>query len=239
MADVVQRWRVVYQRGREAADLAQRGELEAWEAALVASGLPVAMTGGEHPRPRIAMPPPLPAGLTGEHELLDVLFVERRDSATVRERLAAVLPPDHGLVDLFDVWIGTPPLPAQVVAADYAVTIHPGAGHDALRSAVARVLDTRRIERTRRRGDRATTYDLRPFILGLGVEASASPAAVLRMRLLVHPEQGTGRPDEVLATVGDELGEPLELVAGVRTRIWTADETLPPPFPGVVAAPAR
>jgi radical SAM-linked protein len=228
MPDIVQRWRVVYRRGEAAAGLAQRGELEAWEEAVAGSGLQVAVTGGPHPRPRLAMAPPLPAGLTGERELLDILLVERRTSAEVRERLLAVAPPDHALVELFDVWVGAPPLPAQVVAVDYALGLRPTVGHDALRGAVARVLAAPRLERIRRKGERETRYDLRPFIVGLAVERSGPAGGALRMRLAVHPEQGTGRPDEVVAAVADQIGEPLEVSGGVRTRVWTADEVMPP-----------
>lgn len=226
MGDVVQRWRVIYSRGPEAAGLAQRGELEAWEAAIDGSGLPIARTGGAHPRPRIAMPPPLPAGLTGKRELLDLHLIDRRTSAEVREQLAVVAPGDHRIVELFDVWVGAAPLPALVVAVDYAITLRPRAGLEALRAAVARVVAAPRIERIRRKGDRATPYDLRPFVLGLRVKADGSRDGVVRMRLVVHPELGTGRPDEVLAAISEELGEPLEMTAGERTRIWTADEVL-------------
>ena len=228
MGDIVQRWRVTYRRGREAAGLAQRVELEAWETAVSEAGLPVATTAGGHPRPRISMPPPLPAGLTGARELLDLLLVERRRSTEVRDRLVAAAPTGHRIVDLFDVWVGAPPLPALVIAVDYTLTVRPRVGLERLGTAVAGVLAAPRIERVRRKADRATPYDLRPFILGLGVQGAEHEEAVVRMRLAVHPEQGTGRPDEVLAAISDALGEPLEMTSGERIRIWTADEAVAP-----------
>jgi radical SAM-linked protein len=207
---------------------AQRDELEAWEAAIEGSGLPVATTGGAHRRPRIQMPPPLPSGLTGERELLDLHLVERRTSPDVRRGLAMAAPAGHRIVELFDVWVGAAPLPALVIAVDYAITVRSGAGLDALRGAVARVVAAPAIERLRRKGDRTKLYDLRPFILGLRLEDAGLEAAVIRVRLAVHPELGTGRPDEVIAAISDELGQPLEVTAGERTRIWTADEALTP-----------
>ncbi len=234
MADVVQRWRVVYRRGQEAAGLAQRDELEAWESALEATGLPVATTSGARPRPRMAMPPPLPVGLIGERELLDLLLVERCTAAETRERLARVSPVDHAVVDLFDVWVGAPPLPAVVVAMDYAVTLDGPQDPEAIGPAVSRILAAPRIERVRSKGGREVTYDLRPFILGLRLETGADRLAetdaragcVLEMRLGVHPEQGTRRPDEVVAALADELGRPLAIGSGARTRIWTIDEAI-------------
>ena len=225
MADIVQRWRVVYRRGHEAVGFAQRAELEAWEAALAASGLPVAMTAGSRSRPRLAMPPPLPAGLTGERELLDLTLVERRTTADVRAGLGAVVPAGHEIVELFDVWSGAPPLPAQVVAVDYAMTVRPVAGPAVLRAAVARILAAPRLERVRPKSDRSTAYDLRHFILGVDFDEDEPEGHVFGMRLAVHQEQGTGRPDEVLAAIAEELGQPLEMTSGARTRIWTADES--------------
>ncbi len=228
MAEIVQRWRVVYRRGPGARDLAQRAELEAWESALAQTRLPVATTGGAHARPRLAMPPPLPAGLTAERELLDLHLVERRPSAEVRERLVAVLPTDHALVDLFDVWVGAPPLPAVVVAADYVITIETAASPDRVATAVGALLRAGRLARVRRRGDRETEYDLRPFLLGLSLDEPSPAGVTLRMRLGSHPEQGTGRPDEVVAALADELAEAAAILGGTRTRIWTADEMIVP-----------
>jgi radical SAM-linked protein len=223
-ADVVQRWRVVYRRGPGARELAQRAELEAWEAALVASGLPLAVSAGAHPRPRLGTSLPLPVGLTAERELIDLHLVERRTSAEVRDRLGGALPPDHHLVELFDVWTGAPPLAGQVVAADYAITVGFRTDRPQLDDAISALLAAERLERTKRRGDRETAYDLRPFVLALSLDTASPAGGRLLMRLAIHPEAGAGRPDEVLAALSEAMGAPIEVVAGVRERLWTADE---------------
>ncbi|HYM83823.1 MAG TPA: TIGR03936 family radical SAM-associated protein [Candidatus Dormibacteraeota bacterium] len=240
MPDVAQRWRLVYRRGPAAAATAQRAELEAWEVTFAASGLPLLASGGAQPRPRLAMPPPLPTGLTGDAELLEFQLHDRRPAPVVRAALAEVLPWDHAIVDLFDVWAGLPPLPALVVAMDYTVDLAAARPLERLEGAIAALLAAPRLERTRQRGDRATTRDLRPFILALAAETdgSARPDAgvvtkvgepaddrvALRMRLAVHPEQGTARPDDVVAALADGAGMPLSIAGGSRTRVWTRDE---------------
>ena len=49
-------------------------------------------------------------------------------------------------------------------------------------------------------------------------------ATALRMRTRIHPELGTGRPDEVVAALSDELGGPIAIRAISRRRLLLADD---------------
>ena len=60
-------------------------------------------------------------------ELLEVTLTERWPAWRVREALVDGLPAGWHLVDLEDVWVGAPPLPGRVAAADYRIAIE-GAG---------------------------------------------------------------------------------------------------------------
>ena len=44
------------------------------------------------------------------------------------------------------------------------------------------------------------------------------------MRTRIHPELGTGRPDEVVAALSDEAAAPLAIEGIVRRRLLLADE---------------
>lgn len=232
MSTPVQRWRIVYRRGPGASGLAQRDELAAWEAALAATGLPLVTTGGERQRPRLAAAVQLPVGMTADAEPIEILLMERRTRADVRAAIETCLPPDHALVDVHDVWIGAPSLPASVVAADYRVLVEPEPEtvaplRAALEPAVVRLLSADRLPRERAKADRVVGYDLRPFMLDLGVEddpAGESRRAVLTMRLRVDPQLGAGRPDEVVAAVADAAGTGLVIIGGVRVGLRFADE---------------
>jgi hypothetical protein len=46
----------------------------------------------------------------------------------------------------------------------------------------------------------------------------------VRLRARIHPELGTGRPDEVIAALGDEAGVTLTVESLVRERLLLADE---------------
>ena len=48
-------------------------------------------------------------------------------------------------------------------------------------------------------------YDLRPLLADLRV-VTAGPPVVVRVRTRIHPELGTGRPDEVVLALAERLG---------------------------------
>lgn len=200
---VRQRWRIVYRRTKQAAELSQRDLEDAWLAALAASRLPLAPTGQAGRRPKVAFGPPIPVGATGERELVDIYLCERVALAEVEERLRNVVPDGCELVVVHDVWVGAPALQAAVVALDYRVeiTVEPAvlpAAIQVLRAAAATILAARTLPQTRVRGGRVRDYDLRPMILDLRVGRVAEDRVGIEMRLRVDPAAGVGRPDAVV-----------------------------------------
>jgi hypothetical protein len=67
------------------------------------------------------------------------------------------------------------------------------------------------------------TYDLRPLIMDVTV-AEAGPPLVVRARTLFHAVLGTGRPDEVVAALGDQAGLSFHVRVIVRERLILGDE---------------
>jgi radical SAM-linked protein len=223
-AEPRQRWRLVYRRSGGAPGVSQRDELAAWEAALVASGLPIAGLDGPRGRPRLAFGAPLAAGLAAERELADILLTRKVTIDAVRGALAARLPEGHELVDLFDVWLGAPPLAAQVVAADYRIRLVPESP-DAweVASAANRLLARESIQRQRPQGGGQVRYDLRPLLGGIDVRAPGPPV-VMRVRTRFDPQLGAGRPEEVLAALGELIGRPCVAADTVRERLILGGE---------------
>ena len=130
-----QRWRLVLARAADAPELAGRELIDVWETALEASGLPLFRPVGRV-RGRIAFGAPIPATLEVERELADILLTEFVPTWRVREGLAGHLPDGWRLVDLYDVWLGSPALAGQVAAADYRIGVT-GADGQALAAAAA------------------------------------------------------------------------------------------------------
>ena len=227
----VQRWRLTFARDDAGAEASQRDLDRAWQEAVAGLG---ATGSGAPERPRLAIAAPLPVGMTAARELADVFVPERRRLADVRAAIEPKLPPGHRLVDLYDVWLGEPPLSGLVVAGDYRVAIavaggegdgHAVAGpvmHD-LEAAVATLLQATELPRSRARGDRVVAGNLRALIIDVAVGAGPGPlpgTAELTMRLRFHPSLGTGRPEEVVAALATILGRSLQVVRCHRERLW-------------------
>jgi hypothetical protein len=97
-----------------------------------------------------------------------------------------------------------------------------------LAGAASALLDAPSLVRERRKGEGTVAYDLRPFISALDVRREGD-AAVLRMTLRHDPEKGVGRPDEVLAALGEACGEPLVALELVRERLELGEGPAPKP----------
>jgi hypothetical protein len=212
---------------REAAgrDQAQRPQQAAWDEALAGCGLPLAGLDSPRARPRFAQAAPLPAAIPGEAELLDIWLTERLPRWRVRDAVESTLPPGNRLVDLHDVWLGEAPLPGQVIASVYRADLAGDVDVSAVWEAVTATLAAASLVRERQKGAATVTYDLRPFIDELEVAATGeeTPARfVVRMRLRHDPEKGVGRPDELLAALGDAIGAPLPVSSLVRERLVLA-----------------
>jgi radical SAM-linked protein len=218
-----QRWRLTYARTAAEGGAALQGrEYSAvWETALASSSLPLVT--GESGRPRLAVAAPLPSGAAADEERADVWLTERLTSWRVREALTGHLPAGHTLVALEDVWLGAPALPGRVAAADYRVVLDGPIEPAAASEAAGRLLAAERLHRERTKGGDVRTYDLRPLLLALAVDA-ADGRTVLHVRVRIHPELGSGRPDEVVAALAGELGSELVIDSLTRERIVLTDE---------------
>jgi radical SAM-linked protein len=217
-----QRWRLVLARSADGPQLAGRDLTDAWESALEASGLPVHLAAGRT-RGRVAFAAPLPLGVAAERELAEILLSERVPIWRVREALSARLPAGWTLVDLFDVWPAGPPVAGRVVAADYRIELAEVVDPGKLAVAARSLLESNSLPRTRQKGGAVAGYDLRPLLLDVAVdEDRGSP---IRVRTRIHPELGTGRPEEVMAELGERVGRPLEVRSVVRERLILSDET--------------
>lgn len=243
MSEARQRWRLVFARDDEARFLSHLDAVRLWERAFRRGAIPVATTAGFSPRPRLIFAAPLPLGMLAEHDLADLFLSERLTLPDLRARLASGMPRGYRIVELQDEWIGGPAVATQLAAADYRMTVL-GAERSTLETAVDALLGAERLDREKRREDKAVAYDLRPLLLDLrllaegvgdartGADADADAATQARscglwMRLRHTQDQGSGRAEEVVAALADELGTGeagLEIVTPVRERLWLAGE---------------
>jgi radical SAM-linked protein len=212
----------VVARSTGAPEQPQRDVVDGWATAIEAARLPVAWTEGARPRPRIAFGAPLPIGMAANAELIDVVLTERWPAWRVREALAGHVPVGWRLVEVHDVWLAGPPLAGRVAAADYQVVVSGDMPVVRLRAACSDLLAAPDLPRLRTRGDDSVAYDLRPLLIDVAVEDG--PPVVVTVRSRIHPELGTGRPEEVVAALADRAGVALEIASIVRERLILAED---------------
>jgi radical SAM-linked protein len=219
-----QRWRLTFARTAATAGATHRELAESWIAALAAT-LPLPRSEGTRPRPALTFAAPLPVGMTAERELADLYVAERLPAWRVREAVCTAAPAGIAIASVHDVWLGAAPLPATVAAADYRIVLtdRVSCTPAQIRDAAGRLLAASTLERRRPRGTDSVAYDLRPLLAAIEVRDTA-PTIVLSIRTLFHPERGAGRPEEVLAALGDVLATPLVPAGTVRERVLVADE---------------
>jgi radical SAM-linked protein len=223
-----QRWRLVFERAAEAAEPLAIGTAatEDFVARLKAAGIVLARSGN---RPRFTLAAPLPMGMSGDRELADVFTTTRQPIAHVRRAIEGALPAGHRLVDLHDAWLGEPALAAQLEAADYQIEIEPVDGGVAVLAQASRaLLEAETLPRTRSKGSRDVTYDLRPLLADVRA-FEANQVTILEIRTRFSSERGAGRPEEVTAALAEAANRQLTARVTRRTRLWLGSETPPPP----------
>ncbi len=221
-----QRWRLVLRREALDAEQVARAQQAAWEAALIATGLPLVGLDSESGRPRFALAAPLAPAIPGDRELADIWLTDRCPRWSVRDALEGALPEGSTLIDVYDVWMGEAALPGQVIASVYRAMVGTDADGalPALEDAMVAMRSAGSLPRERAKGDRVVAYDLRPFLGDIEVRGRPDGGVDIVMELRHDPEKGVGRPDEVLAELSDRSGVSLDGATLVRERLVLASE---------------
>ncbi len=166
--------------------------------------------------------------MLGERELIDMTLTELLLIHEVRAAVAAAAPVGYRLVDLYDVWLSSPTLASLVTAGEYRtrVEVEGGAVPSAAdaRTGICALLVAERIDVVRAKGQGEATIDIRPHLYWLRLVGDTSATFELEMRLRLGGEGGIGRPDEVVAALGERLGLRLSARDVVRERIVLADD---------------
>jgi radical SAM-linked protein len=193
------RFRITYQKTEP---LRYAGNLDLqkiWERYLRRAELPVAYSQGFHPQPRIQQACPLPLGFLSLDEKIDIyLDGDEHSPENVAKRLSAAPYPGIAITDVEVISLGDPPLTTRVASVEYLVEFFDPVQFDDLQERVKQLLASPKIPRMRR----GKSYDMRPLIGSLEVQAGDDDRkCILAMCLAARPG-ATGRPDEVLAALG-------------------------------------
>jgi radical SAM-linked protein len=196
-----QRLRVRFAKGDALKYISHLDLTRTWERIFRRAMLPVAHSQGFNPRPRFQIAAALPVGVTGGAELLDVWLTEFWKPEDVLVRLGATVPNGMQALAAEEVALKAPSLQSQLCAADYRAVVRSDEPVEGVRTRVRALLNAPTLLRQRHHKGKVQSYDLRPLVQAIDVEAAGRACMVLTMRLQANP-QGAGRPDEVLDALG-------------------------------------
>jgi radical SAM-linked protein len=178
-----------------------------WERAARRAQLPLAYSHGFHPQPKMNIAAALPLGFSSRCEVMDMRLEQEIQLEGVREKLQQTLPAGIQVLNVENADERAPSLQTQVASAEYQVTLTGLIDGSELKSKIVSVMESESIIRERR----GKKYDLRPLIEGLALtpapslrSASQSPdgSGEKNFMRLAAREGATGRPEEVLDTLG-------------------------------------
>ncbi len=216
------RYRIQYSKRGPAIHISHLDLVRTLERAFRRAGLPIAYSEGFNPHPRFSFAAPLPVGVEGLAEVLDVEMRESIEHRNLTERLNGALPPGLAVLDVNDVRENTPALMAELNGAGYIVHLDeddlPG---PLLGEAVHDFLAEEQITVTRKGKDgREKTYDIRPGILKLDVLSQING-------LTIQLELKTGsilnvRPEDVVEAFFRHAGMTVDKadLQIIRTRLF-------------------
>jgi radical SAM-linked protein len=152
--------------------------------------VPIAMTQGFNPRPKVVFASALAVGIESCCEVVDLELSEACEPSALLARLRTVAPPGFDLKDVRPLPQGaSPPRPLSV---EYCIPI-PADRQNAAELSLQSLLTSTTWPLSRRRPHRESTFDLRPQLIA----AELTTKGLLRFRLKVSPD-GSARPEELL-----------------------------------------
>lgn len=206
-----QRVHIIFRKGEGARYLSHLDLMATLEFSMRRAGLPVALSEGYNPRPRMSLVLPLVLGHTGEREVLELTLRERVAPYQLRERLQATVPPGIELLEILEVPVEGKPAGSRVRSATYRVDL--SAGIVDLQQRTEQLMQREVIEIQEDHHRKIRIRDLRPLILSL----RAPNTRTLRLQVETAGD-GTVRPEQIL----DLLGVPREGSAITRESIEIA-----------------
>jgi radical SAM-linked protein len=214
----VDRLRIGFTKTGSLALISHLDTLRMLERALRRSGLPVSFTGGFHPLPRLQLALPLPLGVEGDGEWLDLEFTQVVDPAVVREQLQLQLPAEFQLLSAARVPVFGVSLSQELEAAHWSFVLQPEAGMhlppEQWQQACTTLLAAESLiwHDTDKKG-RPRSRDCRPFLLELQMTAAADGAQQCSLWAAIDASGRSLRPEQLQHWISERLGQSLALRA--------------------------
>jgi len=165
------------------------------------AGLPVRMSQGFNPRPRFSLPAPLPVGIEGLDEVLELDLTEEMPADEVGRRLSAEVPEG---VEIIRAESLEPPAKARVASLTYRVSGGLPAGGVERCAAAAELPVTRNDGRE---------LDIKPYLKSIDRRDGGCEFEIL----VTHA--GSARPAEIVAVICGEDSDLARHLSLTRTAV--------------------
>lgn len=187
-----------YEKGPGIRYISHLDMVRLWERLFRRSGLPLVLTQGFNPHPKISLGTVLPVGLWGKREYLDVELTLSGDGDVVRASLEEAAPPGIKVGRLKEIAAGTPSLMSAVNASAYRFAFPPEMEKQ-VREVLVRLQQSPEILVKGKKNEGAN--DIRPGIIELRVPASGEGTVELEAVVHTGGEKAV-RYSDLLAALG-------------------------------------
>jgi radical SAM-linked protein len=195
----VQRVTVRYAKRGRMRFASHRDIARAVERGVRRAGLPVALSAGFSPHPKISYSGGAPTGAASETEYLEISLTEGLDPGTVRDRLDAALPDGIDVIEVADQAVAQAP---RLEASEWQVVL-PGVAPAEAASAVEVFLAAAHAEVERLTSNGVRRLDTRAAVVSVALERAAAAGdqecAILRM--VVRHLTPAVRPEDILVAL--------------------------------------
>ncbi len=205
------RYRVQFSKEGPARFLSHLDLVRTTERALRRARLPLAFSQGFNPHPRFSFAAPLPVGVAGEQEYLDIELEKNISPKEIISRLNMVFPEGIRVKEARPVSDRAPSLMATLKKARYEVEMELSGPltNSALQGCLDSFLALSAVEAATKKKDRQKTKDIRPGIYRLQGKVEQKKV-VLEMELQAG-SSGNVRPEEVCRGLLEKCGLPVLL----------------------------
>lgn len=195
-----QKTAVVFSKSGPAIYHSHHDMIRFWERAIKRAQLPMRMTQGFNPRPRIIFPHALGLGIASLHEEVELELHATVDNDTILHNVKNAAGDTLGILHAFSL----PPVKKsrQLVASSYSIAGWPASAASGLADVAQRICEYPEISVERGAPGKKRTLDIKPYLHSL--TASFKNDAPSLDLCLTHTTSGSARPDEI-ATLAAEL----------------------------------
>ena len=197
----MQRLRIKFKRGEELKFISHLDITRLWQRAFVRAGIPLAYSQGFNPHPQISLAAPLPVGVTGEAEFMDIYCAKNVSPPYFTEAVNRELPEGIEIVQAQQVNPTLPALQAVVSFAEYNITVATDKPKEEIEQMIQHLLSLSTLPWQHERDTGVRHYDLRALIQHIWRADYKDGYAVIGMKLNCD-SNGSGRPEQVSLALG-------------------------------------